>query len=141
MPLNLTTETIESKVDGAVKTLTFSRPNCLNAISDIFTKELYAHLKATNRDKSIRCLVLTGKGRGFSAGQDLDELKTKYIPGHTPSLGEDLRKRYNPIISLMRSMPIPIIGAINGVAAGAGCSIALACDLRIASNKASFIEI
>ena len=130
------TETVD-----LVKVITFNRPECLNAINDTFTHELFNIFKSLKKDTSIRCVVITANGRGFSAGQDLEQLKDKYKPGHIPSLGEDLRKRYNPIVSMMRNLPIPIIGAINGVAAGAGCSLALACDIRIASEKASFIEV
>lgn len=127
-------------LDG-ICTITFNRPEVLNAISDQFTDELAAALKSAQRDTDVRVIVLTGSGRAFSAGQDLAELKAKYVPGHVPALGDDLRRRYNPIIRRIRSMAKPVIAAVNGVAAGAGCSLALACDLRIAGASASFIEV
>jgi 2-(1,2-epoxy-1,2-dihydrophenyl)acetyl-CoA isomerase len=85
----------------------------------------------------VRVVVLTGAGRAFSAGQDLKERQGADVP----DLGTELRARYNPIVLAMRRLEKPIIGAINGVAAGAGCSIALACDIRIAADTASFIEV
>ena len=98
---------------------------------------LLAALKDAARDKAVRVVVLTGAGRAFSAGQDLKE---RQAPGAT-DLGTELRARYNPIVLAMRRLEKPIIGAINGVAAGAGISIALACDIRIAAENASFIEV
>lgn len=126
--------------DG-VATLTFNRPDSLNAISDELTTELIDALKTLERDKSVQVIVMTGNGRAFSSGQDLSELKEKYVPGHIPELGDDLRRRYNPIVMRIRTMKKLVIAAVNGVAAGAGCSLALACDLRIVSEKASFIEV
>ena len=98
---------------------------------------LLAALKDAARDKSVRVVVLTGAGRAFSAGQDLKE---RQGPGAV-DLGTELRTRYNPIVLAMRRLEKPVIGAINGVAAGAGISVALACDLRIAADNASFIEV
>ena len=89
----------------------------------------------------MRVLVITGEGKAFGSGQDLGDLKKKYVPGHVPELGADLRRRYNPIIKRIYEMEKPVIAAVNGVAAGAGCSLALACDLRIASQEAVFIEV
>jgi 2-(1,2-epoxy-1,2-dihydrophenyl)acetyl-CoA isomerase len=97
--------------------------------------------RAVAKDDAIRAVVLTGAGRAFSSGQDLAELQTQYKPGFVPVLGKRLRTGYNPLIRVMRELEKPIIGAVNGVAAGAGCSVALACDLRVASEKASFIEV
>jgi 2-(1,2-epoxy-1,2-dihydrophenyl)acetyl-CoA isomerase len=134
-------ETIRCATEGAVRVITLARPDVLNAFSDRLTDELAAALKAAAKSDGVRALVLTGDGRAFSSGQDLDELKARYVPGYVPELGEDLRRRYNPIIRQIREMDKPVIAAVNGVAAGAGCSLALACDVRIASEKASFIEV
>src|SRR5207248_1790699 len=91
-------------------------------------------------DAAVRAVVLTAAGRGFSAGQDLRERREAYTEGQPPVLGETLRQEYNPLIMAMRTLPKPIVGAINGIAAGAGCSLALACDLRIASSDASLLQ-
>ncbi|MCA9297313.1 MAG: enoyl-CoA hydratase/isomerase family protein [Phycisphaerales bacterium] len=135
-PTTITTST----ADG-IATITLNRPDVYNAFNNDLSKELLGALKSASRDKTVRVVILTGEGKAFSSGQDLGDLKKKYVPGHVPALGEDLKRRYDPIISLMRSMDAPIIGAINGVAAGAGCSLALACDMRICSEHASFIEV
>jgi len=96
--------------------------------------ELLAALRAIARDRSVRAVVLTGAGRAFCAGQDLKE---RLEPDASP-LAVEVRERYNPIIRAMRALDQPIVGAINGVAAGAGASLALACDLRVASENATF---
>ena len=96
--------------------------------------ELLAAFKAVGRDRAVRAVVLTGAGRAFCAGQDLKER----LAPDAPPLAEELRERYNPIIRAMRDLDQPIVGAINGVAAGAGASLAFACDLRVAADTASF---
>src|SRR4029077_4539565 len=97
-------------------------------------EQLLAAFRTVARDRGVRAVILTGAGRAFCAGQDLKE---RLEPAAAP-LGVEVRERYNPIIRAMRALPKPIIGAINGVAAGAGASLAMACDLRIASEAASF---
>ena len=134
-------QTIAVAVTSGVCTITLDRPDVLNAFDDLLTDELGAALKVAERDHDVRVVVLTGAGRGFSAGQDLADLKDRYVPGHVPELGADLRRRYNPIIRRIRGMAKPVIAAVNGVAAGAGCSLALACDMRIASEHATFVEV
>jgi 2-(1,2-epoxy-1,2-dihydrophenyl)acetyl-CoA isomerase len=119
-----------------VLTLTLNRPEALNAFTVEMKEALLAALKDAARDKSVRVAILTGAGRAFCAGQDLKERQGPDVN----DLGTELRTRYNPIISAMRRLEKPIIGAINGVAAGAGISIAMACDIVIASDKASFTE-
>jgi 2-(1,2-epoxy-1,2-dihydrophenyl)acetyl-CoA isomerase len=135
--------TIAVATANGVCTITLNRPDVLNAFNDALTTELHEALKAAERDAAVRVIVITGAGRAFSSGQDLGDLKAKYVPGggHVPHLGDDLRRRYNPIIKRMREMDKPIIAAVNGVAAGAGCSLALAADMRIASDQAAFIEV
>ncbi len=130
-------ETVLRSLDGGVLTLTLNRPDALNAFTVEMKEELLAALKDAARDKGVRAVILTGAGRAFSAGQDLKERQGADVP----DLGTELRLRYNPLVLAMRRLEKPIIGAINGVAAGAGCSIALACDLRIAADNASFIEV
>ena len=126
---------VESR-DGAVLTITLDRPDALNAFDRAMKEALLAALKGAARDREVRALVLTGAGRAFCAGQDLKERgAADAVP-----LGVELRERYNPIILAMRGLEKPIVGAINGVAAGAGCSLALACDLIVASDRASFLQ-
>lgn len=129
--------TVEQVVTSGVATLTLNRPDALNAFDRSMKESLLAALKSAERDSAVRVVVLTGAGRAFSAGQDLKE---RQQPG-AADLADELRARYNPLVVQMRRMEKPIIGAINGVAAGAGCSIALACDLRLASDRAQFIEV
>ena len=125
---------VEIDSEAGVGTVTLNRPEALNALTVPMKQDLLAAFRRLEREKSVRAVILTGAGRAFCAGQDLRE---RLEPGAAP-LGVEVRERYNPIIRAMRSLPKPIIGAINGVAAGAGASLAMACDLRIASDAASF---
>jgi 2-(1,2-epoxy-1,2-dihydrophenyl)acetyl-CoA isomerase len=126
---------IYEKQNGVV-TITLNRPQALNAFTPQMNSELQQALKEADEDKSVRCFLLTGSGRAFCAGQDLK--------GRTPekkgSLGASLREKYNPIILRLRRTEKISIAAVNGVAAGAGCNLALACDLRVASEEAQFIQ-
>jgi 2-(1,2-epoxy-1,2-dihydrophenyl)acetyl-CoA isomerase len=130
-------ETLLVEREGGVETVTLNRPDALNSFNAAMKRELLEILKAAARDADVRCLVLTGAGRAFSAGQDLKE---REAPGAT-DLAEELRERYNPIVRAIRRLEKPVVAAINGVAAGAGCSLAIACDILIASEKASFIAV
>ncbi len=130
-------ETVLSQSADGVLTLTLNRPDALNSFNIEMKEALLAALKDAGRDKGVRAIVLTGAGRAFSAGQDLKERKAP----DAADLGTELRSRYNPIVLAMRRLEKPIIGAINGVAAGAGLSLALACDIRLAAEGASFIEV
>jgi len=125
------------QVDNGIATITLNRPDVFNAFDDTQSYELQDALKLAKRDKEVRVIVLTGAGKAFCSGQDLKAIAN----AKNRSLRDSLDKRYNPIIKAMRSMPKPIIGRINGVAAGAGCSLALACDFVVASEYASFIEV
>lgn len=129
-------ETIIVVQDNGVATITLNRPQALNAFVPEMNKELLDALRAAERDASVRCLMITGAGRAFCAGQDLK--------GRTPeqkgSLGASLREKYNPLIRQIRQSEKIVLAAVNGVAAGAGCNLALACDLRVASEKAKFIQ-
>ena len=136
-----TFETIDVTLTDGVCTITLQRSDVLNAFNNVLTDELALALKDASKNIDVRVVVLTGSGRAFSSGQDLADLKEKYVPGHEPHLGEDLKKRYDPIVKTIRTIEKPVIASVNGVAAGAGCSLALACDMRIASEDASFIEV
>ena len=120
-----------------VATITLNRPDVFNAFNDPLSYELQDALKQVARDAAVRAVVLTGAGRAFCSGQDLKAAQG----AEKRSFYDSLHKRYNPIIRAMRALPKPIIGRINGVAAGAGCSLALACDALVASTDASLIEV
>ncbi|MBK9145814.1 MAG: enoyl-CoA hydratase/isomerase family protein [Candidatus Melainabacteria bacterium] len=125
---------------GKVGIITLNRPDKLNAFNDELTFRLQDALKEMEKDSGVRCLVLTGAGRGFCSGQDLQSRSVSQEMGERPSLGDSIRRRYNPIIIRLRRIEKPVIAAVNGVAAGAGASLAFACDFRIVSQKASFIQ-
>jgi 2-(1,2-epoxy-1,2-dihydrophenyl)acetyl-CoA isomerase len=132
----LAPETIIIEEQDHVTRLTLNRPSALNAIDDKMGEELLAGLKQIEKNEKARCLVITGAGRAFSAGEDVSGLKDRYGSGSHPSLGDHLRKKYHPIITRIRNMEKPIIARLNGIAAGSGASLALACDIRLASEEA-----
>jgi len=129
-------ETIIVEKKNQIARITLNRPQALNALNETMGEELNTALKEAERDPETRCLIITGAGRAFSAGEDVSGLKDRYAGGAHPSLGDHLRKKYHPIILRIRNMEKPIIARINGIAAGSGASIALACDIRIASEEA-----
>ena len=129
------TDGLRVEVDGPVATLTLDRPEALNALTVGVKVALREALESVAVDRAVRAVILTGAGRAFCAGQDLAEREQ---PDAAP-LDVELRERYNPIIRALRSMGQPVIAAVNGVAAGAGASLAFACDLRIAAADARFV--
>lgn len=129
---------LDLKMENGIATITLNRPDVYNAFNDALSYELQDALKKAEKDDTIRAVVLTGAGKAFCSGQDLKAAQDSSGPRN---LGESLHKRYNPIIRAIRNMPKPVICRLNGVAAGAGCSLALACDVIIASENASMIEI
>lgn len=120
--------------DGAVRTLTFNRPAALNSFTAAMHRELRSALDHAADDKSVRCLVITGAGRAFCAGQDLNDTEMG------DDVGAVVERIYKPLALRIRSMPIPVIAAVNGVAAGAGANFAFGCDLVMAARSASFIQ-
>lgn len=130
-------ETILYEQSGGVLTITLNRPEKLNAINDAMLGELKSAFKAAGRDDSIRAVLLTGAGRGFCPGQDLYEARSR---DESMGFGEHLRTAYNPFIRRLYSFSKPIVCAVNGVATGAGMSLALATDIRIASEDAYFMQ-
>ncbi|HET7375210.1 MAG TPA: enoyl-CoA hydratase-related protein, partial [Anaerolineae bacterium] len=127
--------TILYSVTDNIASLTFNRPEVRNAFNDRMAAELQAALKNAERDDAVRCLVITGTGQGFCAGQDLAAIRDR---GEEVSFRDHLTRTYNPIVSKLRSIQKPVIAAINGAAAGAGWGMALACDIRYASAAAKF---
>ena len=128
---------------GPVLTLTLNRPQALNSFNGAMHDELLAALKAAAGDASVRCVVLTGAGRGFCSGQDLTdpEIAPDLNPGATQkNIGNLIEARYKPLALLLADYPVPVIAAVNGVAAGAGANLALTCDIVIAARSASFIQ-
>ena len=124
--------------DGAVTVLTLDRADVLNAFDEPLTEALNASLADCAADAAVRAVVITGAGRAFSTGQDLaDRLVTIEKSGDL-HLGDELRRRYHPAIAAIREMRKPVIAAVNGVAAGAGLGLAIACDIRVAASSASF---
>jgi len=133
-------ETITYEKSEGVAFITLNRPDVLNAVNEKMGQELLDSLRAAERDSEVRCVVITGKGRAFCAGEDIRDLRGDYERGVNPKLGQRLLHKYNPIIRRIRHMEKPVIAAVNGVAAGAGAGIAYSCDLRIASDTAKFIQ-
>jgi 2-(1,2-epoxy-1,2-dihydrophenyl)acetyl-CoA isomerase len=135
-------ETLLYEVKVGVATITLNRPAVLNAISPQMIEELQAVLSTIRDDATVRAVVLTGAGRGFCAGADLkarQRVKPTEAPADAHHAGaERLRRTYNPLILAIRTIEKPFLAAVNGVAAGAGCNLALACDIVLASNEARF---
>lgn len=130
--------TVLCRLEGAIARITLNRPERLNA----FNTQMHAELRSALgglAGSAARVLVLSGAGRAFCAGQDLEDRAVR-PGGAVPDLGESLEKNYNPLVLTLRRLPIPVIAAVNGVAAGAGANLALACDLVIAARSASFVQ-
>jgi 2-(1,2-epoxy-1,2-dihydrophenyl)acetyl-CoA isomerase len=132
-------QTIQFEVTQAVARLTLNRPDKLNSFNVAMHGEVRSALEQVRSDASLRVLVLTGAGRGFCAGQDLAD---RIVAADAPpvDLGESMQKYYGPLVLALRALPLPVVCAVNGVAAGAGANLALACDIVIAARSASFIE-
>jgi 2-(1,2-epoxy-1,2-dihydrophenyl)acetyl-CoA isomerase len=130
-------QTLLYNITDGVCTITLNRPDVYNAFNEQMKKDVNDALKEAEKDPAVRCLVIRGAGdKAFCSGQDLKEHS-----GSKRSLKDSLEKSYNPMIRKIRTMEKPVIGMLNGVAAGAGCSLALACDMRIMSSKAKLIEV
>ena len=132
-------ENIRFEVQSGIARLTLNRPDKLNSFIGAMHGELRTALDTVQNDKSIRVLVLTGAGRAFCAGQDLGDPEMAMTP-NAPDIGNVVEKYYRPLILSLQNLRVPTVAAVNGIAAGAGASVALACDLVIAARSASFLQ-
>jgi 2-(1,2-epoxy-1,2-dihydrophenyl)acetyl-CoA isomerase len=133
-------QTVKVEAKNGVQWITLNRPDKLNAFNEQMGNDLLGALKEAEKSQEIRCIVITGEGRAFSVGEDLNTNRATYDSGKPILLGEVLKRKYNPIVQRIRKMDKPVVAAVNGVTAGAGLGLALACDLRAASDKATFHE-
>jgi 2-(1,2-epoxy-1,2-dihydrophenyl)acetyl-CoA isomerase len=127
-------------VSEGVATITLNRPDSLNALNEEISLALQKAVGDAAGDRGVRCVVITGAGRAFTSGADLSDVESLSAGGQKIDLGELLRHRYNPVILPIVQMEKPVVASLNGVAAGAGASLALACDFRIASEKAKLFQ-
>lgn len=135
------TNWVQQEQIGDVCTLTLNRPAALNSFNQALHQQLRAALDQAAQNATVRCVILTGSGRAFCAGQDLKDPRLSVAPGEPlADLGAAIEQDYRPLVMRIRSMPVPVIAAVNGVAVGAGANVALACDLVIAAQSASFIQ-
>jgi len=131
-------EPVRYTVDEGVATITLNRPDAMNSL-DVATKEaLREAVRRASADETVRCVVLTGTGRAFCVGQDLKEHITLLRDGTSDQLFRTVPEHYNPIVRAIATMPKPVVAAVNGVAAGAGASLAFACDFRVLADTAGF---
>jgi len=133
-------QTITFTVDAGIASLTLNRPDKLNSFTGEMHAELRTVLDSIQNDKSVRVLVLSGAGRAFCAGQDLADPDMQMIDGKMPDIGNVVEKNYKQLVLRLQNLRVPTIAAVNGIAAGAGASVALACDLVIATKSASFLQ-
>ena len=133
-------ETITFSVDAGIARLTLNRPDKLNSFTGEMHAELRVALDHIQVNKAIRVLVLSGAGRAFSAGQDLADPDMAAVDGKMPDIGNVVEANYKPLVLRLQNLRVPTIAAVNGIAAGAGASVALACDLVIAAKSASFLQ-
>src|SRR5574343_1125794 len=133
-------ENITFTVEAGIARLTLNRPDKLNSFTGEMHAELRTALDRVQSDHSIRVLVLTGAGRAFCAGQDLADPDMAKIDGKMPDIGNVVERNYKPLVMRLQNLRVPTIAAVNGIAAGAGASVALACDLVIATQSASFLQ-
>lgn len=133
-------ENIKYEVKNGVAILTLNRPETLNSFNVAMHQEVQQAMKDVRMNAEVRALLITGEGRGFCAGQDLNDRSVSAL-GQRPDLGESVEKFYNPLVRGIMTLEKPVICAVNGVAAGAGASIALACDIVIAARSAVFAQV
>lgn len=131
-------DTIRFEREGGMAVITLNRPDKLNSFNETMHREFRAALDEVEADDAIRAVVVTGAGKGFCAGQDLGDRDPR--SGETPDLGATIENFYNPLIRKIRALPLPVVCAVNGVAAGAGANLAFACDIVLAARSVKFIQ-
>lgn len=136
----MSADAVRYEVDGAIATITLNRPERLNALGKDITLGLQAAVSAAAKDRAIRAVIITGEGRAFCSGADLADIKPFYERGEVPDLAAHLRHDYHPIVEAILDMEKPVIAAVNGIAAGAGSSLALICDFVLAAESAAFMQ-
>lgn len=132
-------QSIRYQIEHGIVTITLDRPGARNAFDRAMAESMLAALKTAQKDETARVVIITGRGAAFSAGQDIHELHARERDIGPSAAGDELRLRFAPILRHLRAIDLPVIASIDGVATGAGLGIALACDLRIAAESASFI--
>lgn len=132
-------ETVEYLEEGTLATIRLNRPERLNSFNQKMHGELADVLRRVKSNPDLRCLVLTGAGRAFCSGQDLSTRYDSLQAGDMPELSDTLTRYYNPLVTTLRALPIPVVCVVNGTAAGAGVGLALACDFVVAARSSSFI--
>lgn len=135
----MTEQSVLLDIDQGIARITLNRPNNLNSFNVEMHEQMRAALKTVRKDQSVRVVLLTGNGRGFCAGQDLSDRNVK-PDAEAPDLGFSIENYYNPLLQTIRDLPMPVLCAVNGVAAGAGANIALACDITLAARSANFVQ-
>jgi 2-(1,2-epoxy-1,2-dihydrophenyl)acetyl-CoA isomerase len=139
----MTVETQEQvlleRLEEGVLTLTLNRPDRLNTFNVALHEALVGAIRGAGENHEVRIVILTGAGKGFCAGQDLAD-RAIVLTGDRPDLGETVERRYNPLIRAVRALPKPVVCAVNGMAAGAGANLALACDIVLAARSARFLQ-
>jgi 2-(1,2-epoxy-1,2-dihydrophenyl)acetyl-CoA isomerase len=138
--LSVETKSVLIHKEGRVAKIALNRPHVFNAIDGVLVQDLIDALKDANEDTEIGAIVLTGEGKAFCSGQDLHDQSALQKEGDEFALGKSVRERYNPLIQAFFEVEKPMIAAVNGTAAGAGCSLALACDFRFITPKTRFVE-
>ena len=133
-------QTITFSIEAGIARLTLNRPDKLNSFNTEMHAELRVALDSIQNDTSVRVLVLSGAGRAFCAGQDLADRAMQMVDGKMPDIGNVVETNYKPLVLRLQNLRVPTIAAVNGIAAGAGASVALACDLVVATKSASFLQ-
>lgn len=132
--------TIKVTTDGVIAKIAFNRPDKLNSLNEEMMHEIHRAVDLVQAEKKVRVLVLTGSGRAFCAGQDLADPVMQIVDGKSPDIGNLVERLFKPLVMKLQNLHVPTIAAVNGLAAGGGASIALACDIVVAAKSAYFLQ-